>query len=482
MISTNRETAPQPVAPLGAAWVAEALRLAGFQVRFLDLCFVRNPVVAVEAALAEFAPDGIALSVRNLDNCNFLAPKSYLPELREVVRAIKGHSDARVLIGGAGVSILPRQVLEYLELDYAVVGEGERAAVAFFGARDIDAAGRVPGVVRREGAPHRHGEQSRAQCVEPVAPCVDWVMPRLHRWIDAGRYLAREPVLPVQGKRGCAHRCLYCTYRRVEGESWRVRDPAAVVDEIIESMRQNSAGEFEFVDSIFNEPEGYLELLLEEVLRRGVKARFCASSLSPKGLTAQQLRLMERAGMTSLVITPESAAGATLAALQKGFDEDDVNRAAELLGRSRLRALWCFLVGGPEEDEETLGRTVAFLNRHVGSKDGAFITTGIRVYPGTGLHRLALQEGAVRADDDLLMPSFYFSPKLTPERARALLDSGVHHGRCIHLTDTQAPILGTLRRIGTAIGLPTPFWRYAGFAKGALGTWRGQGGTPVRRH
>ncbi|MBJ6800969.1 cobalamin-dependent protein [Geomonas sp. Red259] len=473
MISTNRETAPQPVVPLGAAWVTEALQLAGFQVRFLDLCFLPDPVAAVADALAGFAPDGIALSVRNLDNCNLLAPKSYLRELREVVRLIKAHSEARILIGGAGVSILPHQVLEYLELDFAVVGEGERAAVQFFSAPDADAAGHVAGVVCRKGALRQENDTT------PVA-AGDIVMPRLHGWVDVGRYLAREPVLPVQGKRGCAQRCLYCTYRIIEGSSWRVRDPVAVVDEIAEMMRHTPAREFEFVDSIFNEPEGYLELLLEEVLRRGVKARFCASSLSPKGLTEGQLRLMERAGMTSLVITPESAAGATLAALQKGFDEDEVHRAAELLGRSRLRALWCFLLGAPQEDEETLGRTVAFLNRHVGSKDAAFITTGIRIYPGTGLHRLAVREGTVQADDDLLMPSFYFSPKLTPERARSLLDQGVRHGRCIHLTDTEAPVLNTLRRIGTAVGLPTPFWRYAGYAKGVLG-WRGPCGIPERR-
>ncbi|UPU36999.1 cobalamin-dependent protein [Geomonas paludis] len=461
MISTNRETAPQPTVPLGAAWVAEALRLAGFHVKFLDLCFLPDPLRAVEDTLASFAPGGIALSVRNLDNCNLLDPRSYLPEVRDVVRLIKARCDARILIGGAGVSILPHQVLEYLDLDYAVVGEGERAAVEFFSAPDADAAGEVAGVVPRKGAQRQLGDPA------PIAG-EGLVTPRLHGWVDAKRYLTREPVLPVQGKRGCARHCLYCTYRMIEGSTWRVRDPAAVADEIVETMRHTGAREFEFVDSVFNEPEGYLELLLEEVLRREVKARFCASSLSPKGLTAAQLRLMERAGMTSLVITPESAAGATLAALQKGFDEDEVNRAAELLGRSRLRALWCFLVGAPEEDEETLGRTVAFLNRHVGSKDAAFITTGIRIYPGTGLHRLALREGRVQADDDLLMPSFYFSPKLTPERARVLLESGVRHGRCIHLTDTQAPVLGTLRRIGTALGLPTPFWRYAGYAQRAL--------------
>ncbi len=285
--------------------------------------------------------------------------------------------------------------------------------------------------------------------------------------METRRYLALEPVLPIQGKRGCTHHCLYCTYRSIEGGAWRVREPGEVVDEIVSAMYHTRSREFEFVDSIFNEPEGYLETLLDEILRRGIKARFSVSSLSPKGLTGDQLELMARAGVASAVITPESAAGATLAALGKGFDEDEVQRAAELVSNSRLRALWCFLLGGPSEDETTLGKTVAFLNRYLSDKDHAFLTTGIRIYPGTGLHDVALRDGLVAAGDDLLVPAFYFSPELTPQQARTLLDRGISApSRCINLLDTQAPVIGALRRIGTAVGLPTPYWRYTRFAKG----------------
>ncbi|WP_136516037.1 B12-binding domain-containing radical SAM protein [Geomonas edaphica] len=460
VISTNRERAPQPTVPLGAAWVAESLLQAGFQVGLLDLCFARDALLATQNAIAAFAPDGIAISVRNLDNCNFLAPKSYLPEVRLLVDFIKSRSDARILVGGSGVSIMPQQVLDFLELDHAVVGEGEHAAPLFFRAEGAEHAGRVAGVVRR----------SKAGVVEAggeAASAGPFITPRLHRWVETRRYLALEPVLPIQGKRGCAHRCLYCTYRSIEGDSWRVREPGAVVDEILSAMRNTRAREFEFVDSIFNEPEGYLETLLEEILRRGIKARFSVSSLSPKGLTRNQLQLMARAGVASAVITPESAAGATLAALGKGFDEGEVHRAAELVSSSRLRALWCFLLGGPSEDEMTLGKTVAFLNRYLSDKDHAFLTTGIRIYPGTGLHDVALRDGLVETGDDLLMPAFYFSPQLTPQQARTLLDRGISApSRCINLLDTQAPVIGALRRIGTAVGLPTPYWRYTRFTKG----------------
>ncbi|GFO54415.1 B12-binding domain-containing radical SAM protein [Geomonas sp. Red276] len=463
IINTNRELSPQPAVPVGAAWVAEALHQAGFNVKLLDLCFAPDPLKAIERMLAVFYPEGIGLSVRNLDNCDFLAPRSYLPELKEVAALLKSRSGARILVGGAGASIMPRQLLDYLDLDHAVVGEGERAAVTFFGGgREKEIAGLVSrGNLRDGNRPATVVPQGKPAAVTASCGTID-IMPRLHRWIDTRRYLKLEPVLPVQGKRGCAKGCLYCTYGRIEGENWRLRDPSRVVEEIERSIRDTGAREFEFVDSVFNEPEGYLEGVLEEVLRKRVKAHFRVSSLSPKGLTAKQLALMERSGVKSLVVTPESACDRTLASLGKDFGEDEVRRAAELFARSRMRALWCFLVGAPDEDETSLTKTVSFINGAIGKKDAAFVTMGIRVYPDTPLHRVAVAEGVIPASHDLLMPSFYFSGKLTTGRARECFQAGVNDlSRCIFVSDTGSRTVTGLRRLGTMMKLPGPFWRYA---------------------
>lgn len=465
IISTSRELAPQPTVPIGAAWVAEALHLAGFAVRFLDLCFQKQPLKVIDQVISTFDPDGIGISVRNLDNCDFLSPKSFLPDVKQITDFLKSRTDARILLGGAGVSIMPMQTLEYLELDHAVVGEGESAAVHFF-QRDLSEVSLIPGVVCRRQA------QKWSACQERPLPGIS-VAPRMHNWVDTRHYLRFEPVLPIQGKRGCAGQCLYCTYNRIEGRSWRLRDAASVVEEILASIGNTGAREFEFVDSVFNQPEGYLETLLEEIVRRRVKAKFRISSLSPKGLTKEQVRLMEKSGITSLVITPETASDATLAALRKDFGEEDINRAAQLISGSSIKALWCFLLGGPKEDANTLAKTIDFMNKGIGKKDGAFITTGIRIYPGTGLHDVAIKEGIVEAAQDLLLPSFYFSPLITPQKARDTLQKGVTDlSRCIFLSDTQANSLGVLRRMGTMLGLPSPFWRYAGLMNKITGRSR----------
>ena len=44
LVSTNRERQPYPVVPNGLACVASALDAAGHNVRFLDLCFARDPI------------------------------------------------------------------------------------------------------------------------------------------------------------------------------------------------------------------------------------------------------------------------------------------------------------------------------------------------------------------------------------------------------------------------------------------------------
>jgi len=455
VISVNRECSPQPTVPIGAAWVAEALHASGFHVEFLDLCFTKAPMKLLADTVATFNPEGIAISVRNLDNCDFFSPRSYLPEIRQITDRLKSLCSARILIGGAGVSIMPEQILDYLELDHAVVGEGEHAAARFFRSRTSREVCSISGLKRR-------GERGLpAACHESGAEAL-FVMPRTHRWVDTRKYLNYEPVLPVQTKRGCANRCLYCTYNRIEGERWRLREPSAVIEEISGALRESGAREFEFVDSVFNQPEGYLEMLLEEIIKRRLKAGFRVSSLSPGGLTLEQVRMMERSGITSVVITPESVADETLEGLNKNFGEADVMRAADLFRGSAIRVLWCFLIGGPNECVYSLKKTTDFINNCTNRKDSVYITAGIRIYPGTVLQEIAVKEGIVAPADSLLQPSFYFTPGLAPQRAMELLRNGlVDSTRCIFPSDTECRALGPIRRLGTMLRLPGPYWRYA---------------------
>ena len=51
LVSLNIEKLPDPVAPLGLAFLSSALKSAGHEVRCLDLCFKEDAETAVEAAM-----------------------------------------------------------------------------------------------------------------------------------------------------------------------------------------------------------------------------------------------------------------------------------------------------------------------------------------------------------------------------------------------------------------------------------------------
>ena len=78
-----------------------------------------------------------------------------------------------------------------------------------------------------------------------------------------------------------------------------------------------------------------------------------------------------------------------------------------------------FPAGGPGETLETLRETFAFIDAYVAADDIAHLSAGLRIYPGTPLHDVALREGLLGPATSLLRPVFYVSPALGPGRLRA---------------------------------------------------------------
>lgn len=70
LISANRELFPDPVFPLGAAYVAESARRAGHDVRVVDLLGQSRPWNLLVREIQTHFPDVVAISLRNLvSNC-----------------------------------------------------------------------------------------------------------------------------------------------------------------------------------------------------------------------------------------------------------------------------------------------------------------------------------------------------------------------------------------------------------------------------
>lgn len=459
LVSTNRERQPYPVVPNGLACVASALDGVGHDVRFLDLCFSRNPASAAADAARTFDPDIIGVSVRNIDNSDAIALRHYTPEARNILHELRRTSPrAKVIAGGAAFGVAPEALFRDLGVDYAVAGDGERASVALVDAltagTPVEA---LPGLVRdRDGivAFTPPGEEADLDSLPS---------PALHRWIDLARYQRHGATIPIQTKRGCVYKCVYCTYRNVEGWGYRTRDPERVADEIEELNRRAHIRHFDFVDSTFNSPPGHALQVCEAIERRKLDVQLDTTNFTPAVAPNELLAAMRSAGFRSLGITAESASDAVLERLEKGFTAAKVREVAERVEKHGLRTLWIFLVGGPGETQQTVEETLAFARWRLERGDAVYVTVGLRIYPGTTLHRIAIAEGVVPAESSLLDPAFYFSRDLSFDATVQRLKSfAADHPRFMFSADSRSVVLPYLTRAASVLNLPRPHWRYMG--------------------
>jgi radical SAM superfamily enzyme YgiQ (UPF0313 family) len=400
IVAANTERINLPTLPLGAALVAAAAEDAGHEISFLDLMGERDPSAALRRVIEDFQPAAVGVSVRNIDDQEMACPTFLLSKVRPVVEACRAASQAPVILGGAGFTLFPQPVLDYLGADYGISGEGEDAFPALL---DRLERGRsvwdVPGL-------HAPG---RASSVPRAAVTALDALPDPGPAVWATADLDDPDVwVPVQTRRGCPYRCSYCSTPRIEGGTMRCRSPRLVVEQL---ARIADAGvqQIQFVDNVFNVPRGHAIELCRRITELGIGLRWQAL-LYPHGVDKELVSHMTAAGCRAVSLGFEAGDDRMLRAYGKHFGTDEVRRAAQLLADHGIRRFGFLLLGGPGETRDTIARSFDFVESL--GLDMLKVTIGVRIYPDTPIARLATERGVVARGDDLLQPSFYMEPGL----------------------------------------------------------------------
>jgi len=425
-----------PVPAYGLERVRTAAEDAGAEVRLIDPYLVsEDPLGAAREAAVEFRPDLVGLGIRIIDDCIVVDQLDgegpidvsfLLPEIRELRRALgEVAPEAMFVAGGAGFSACPQECLDYLDLDYGVVGAGE-AAVAML-CSDAPRS-QTLGLVRR-------GQADGIGAYE----------------LSFGGVTRREPLyapansFPVRTRIGCAMQCVYCTAANL-GRQHANGAIETVLDEVehtVVGARERGVGRVPifFADDEFNLPDerhpmAVLEGLRERGLTRHITWR---AYFNPTPFSAEFAELVrETNGHVS--ITVDSAADTLLETAQKPFRRRHLDALVALLGEHGVSADLGLIFGLPGETEDTIAETIAFVRSLPASIDVVY-SAGARVYPHTPLAQIAQEEPErlVGADDPtFLNPVVYSSPWPPRELARRL--------------DEQLRDLPNVSRVGVAYG------------------------------
>jgi radical SAM superfamily enzyme YgiQ (UPF0313 family) len=464
IISPNRNQFPMPVIPVGACMIAETAQNAGYKVRLLDLMFERDPLNTVQEELKRFKPDVVGFSIRNIDNNDMQSPSFYIKELLPFIDTVKRKIPANIILGGAAVSVMPEALLRYTGASFAVTGDGETVFIKLLerlleGRSPKD----LPGVSRIEENIFKSNPQPLS-----TSNCHCW-SPDFYRWVNVKAYRERLTTVPLQTKLGCHFKCIYCTYRKIEGSKYRLCNPEEAVNTII-SLASRGYRHIEFVDNVFNSPYDHALSICELLAQVKHGASLQSLELNPLFIDDTLITAMERAGFSGMGITVESASDSVIDGLGKGFTAGHVYKAAEVIKRHKIPCVWIFMMGGPNETRETVTETLQFAENYIRPQDVAFFGLGIRIYPGTELESLARQQGVLSlTPENMLEPVFYISPTIEYSWMQKRIKASMsRHMNFINTDSIGFPILLPIHRFGYKLGLRPPLWKHTRFIRRSL--------------
>jgi len=429
LISANVATSPYPVFPIGMSMIAAALRTAGHEVELFDFLQEGCSLERLREAIKAAQPGLIGISIRNIDNVNSAHEQRYIDGVAEIVQTAKTVSAAPVMLGGAGFSLMPEEILNRTGADYGVVGEGEELLRTFVknAAQGIFPAERIlraPQQLQQEGIPSAYYDSK-----------------------ILSYYLKNGNMVSIQTKRGCNKHCVYCSYPVLEGRELRRRNPADVVDDMERLVQEHAAKYIFFVDSVFNDSEGHYRELIREMHRRKIKIPWTAFFTPDSTLDDAMVEMMKETGLHSAEIGADAASDTTLKAMGKDFSFAEVIAFNDLLARHGVTTAHYYMFGGPGETPETVEEGI---NNIRGLRQTAnFMFSGIRILPDTPLYRLALREGLIKAGQAMLEPVYYFSPHI--DRAwldKTLTERFADRFNCVFPPDALDAKLHLLHKLG----------------------------------
>ncbi|HET9531127.1 MAG TPA: radical SAM protein [Blastocatellia bacterium] len=330
---------------LSLAAVAPAVRQSGFNVRLIDLNIDPDPKGRFIREMLEFRPAHVALT---FTTSVYHIAKEYAAIARSM------SPDVRLVCGGHHATLMPEEVLSETEFDVVVRGEGDFTLAELVSGkcyRDI------PGITFKEDGKFV-ATQSRPMIFDldqiPL-PALDlYDVPRYRH----PRFMARRnPVAYMETSRGCYGACIFCNARRT-----KLRRKS--VNRVIEEMKYVlSLGfrEIHLADDLFTADLKRVKEICRAIINNRIDISwYPRAGIRVDHVDKELFDLMKRAGVWSVPFGIESGNEDILKRIGKNITLDQVRNAVRLAKSVGLTTEGYFMVGHPDETEETMKQTIKF--------------------------------------------------------------------------------------------------------------------------
>jgi len=378
--------------PMNLAYLAAALRVAGFEVVIVDYEVTPYSLENLRQILELFSP-AVA---------GFSAMTPTITSAAALAEDVKRLCPSLVtMVGGSHVSALPEFTLQqFPAFDYAVIGEGETTLVELCQSlRDGGHLREIAGIAFREhGSVTLTGPRSLIADLDtipfPARDLIDYSRQAGH---SSRGFSNRLQSTELFTSRGCPVGCSFCAIQATFGRTVRFRDPLCIKEELDQLVREQHFNHIVIADDTFTlEPER--AAAISEILgQSGIESWNCDTRVNTVSL--ELLKSMKRNGCEKVAFGVESGSQRMLDAMGKGVRLEQVRNAvnwAREAGISHIEGN--FIIGSdPTETIEELELT----RELICSLPWTFVSVAVVVpYPGTPLRERMLAAGLIENQGD----------------------------------------------------------------------------------
>jgi hopanoid biosynthesis associated radical SAM protein HpnJ len=348
--------------------------------------------LVADSKLIDSAPHGVDLPAVTAQARNFdlavlhTSTPSYASDVKCIEALKTANPSIKAGLIGAKVAVDPAGALAEPAVDFVAGNEFDFTIKEVAEGRDWSCIAGLS--FRDKSGAIRH---NRPRPILESMDLLPFVCPVYQRDLKIENYFIgylRHPYISFYTGRGCKSRCTFCLWpQTVGGHRYRTRSVGHVVEEVRWAKQAfPQVKEFFFDDDTFTDDPLRAQAIARELGKLGVTWSCNAKA----NVSRDTLKVMRDNGLRLLLVGYESGNQKILHNIKKGVLVDIARRFTRDCHELGITIHGTFILGLPGETKETIEETIRFaveINPHT-------IQVSLAApYPGTHLHREALEKG-----------------------------------------------------------------------------------------